>query len=171
MTIRASVILTYLRVHGLAVALILLGAVPAHPSHGSPPPPPPPGHGQVIIRLALAGTRDKAAPEGQIGIQGLELHRAGAAAEGAWVSLPLMWSQFSARELSLAMIWITDAPVLAGDFDQIRLDAGGRSQAPVGLRLASGQRAVLILEVGIQDGPRPGALRLTLKRAQAFPLS
>ena len=69
------------------------------------------------------------------------------------------------------MIWIADAPVPAGEFDQIRLDAGGKSDAPLGLRLATGQRAVLILKVGVQVGARPGSLRLTLKGGQILVLS
>jgi len=168
---RASVIPINLRVPGLALALFLLGPMPAHPTHAPPPPPPPPGHGQVVIRLALGVEGGEAPPAGQIGVQGLELHRAGVAGEGNWVSLPLMWSQFSSRDLSLGMIWIADAPVPAGEFDQIRLDAGGRSQIPLGLRLASGRRAVLILKVGVQAGARPGSLRLTLKGAQILVLS
>ncbi len=163
---RDSVIPINLRVHGLAAVLMLLGSQPVHPSHGTPTPPPPPGHGQVIIRLALGLEGGEAAPEGQIGVQGLALRRAGAAGEGNWVPLPLIWSQFSTRELSLGVIWIADAPVPAGEFDRIRLDAGGKSDAPLGLRLAMGQHAVLILKVGVQVGARQGPLRLTLKGAQ-----
>ena len=154
----------------LAIAAILVSRQAAYPFHGSPPRPPPPGHGQLIVRLAWHPDPGHRMPEGQVGVQAVSLHQRGASAEDGWMILPLISNGFSARELASGPIWIADSPVLEGEFDRIRLEAGGKSQLPIFLGVPSGKRAILILEVGFEAGRAPEPTRLRLKRAQVVGL-
>ena len=154
-----------LQVAALALAILLLGVREGGSSHSTPPPPPPPGHGQLLVRLVLpAGERGRL-PDGQVRVEAIELHRAGTAA-GAWVRLPLVRPEFAPAELLGGQVWVVDVPLPAGEYDQIRVHAGGRSQVPVALSLLAGKWSILSLEVGFQAGPTPPGLRLTLRRAQ-----
>ncbi len=152
-----------LRASALALALLLLGAVEGSASHSTPPPPPPPGHGQLLVRLVLPTGEPGALPDGQVRVEAIELHRAGTAA-GAWVRLPLVRAEFVPAELLGGLVWLVDVPLPAGDFDQVRVSAGGRSQISVALRLISGKWSILSLEASFESGRGQGALRLTVGR-------
>lgn len=165
MSMKRRVTIWRLRASALALALLLLGAVEGSASHSTPPPPPPPGHGQLLVRLVLPAGEPGALPDGQVRVEAIELHRAGTAA-GGWVRLPLVRAEFAPAELLGGQVWLVDVPLPAGEYDQIRVHAGGRSQVPVGLSLTSGKWSILSLEAGFQANPSPPGLRLTLRRAQ-----
>ena len=143
----------------------LLAATSAYPSHSTPPPPPPPGQGQLLVRLVLSAGERGGLPDGQVRMEAIELHRAGAAA-GTWVRLPLVRAEFAPAELLGGQVWVVDLPLPAGEYDQIRVHAGGRSQVPVVLSLISGKWSILSLEVGFQAGPTAPFLRLTLRTSR-----
>jgi hypothetical protein len=96
-------------------------------------------------------------------VEAIELHRAGAAA-GAWVRLPLVRTEFAPAELLGGQVWVVDVPLPAGEYDQIRVHAGGRSQVPVDLSLIPGKWSILSLEAGFVSGRGQGALRLGVSR-------
>ena len=143
----------------------LLAATPAYPSHSTPPPPPPPGHGQLLVRLVLPAGERGGLPDGQVRVEAIELHRAGTAA-GAWVRIPQVRTEFAPAELLGGQVWVADVPLPAGEYDQIRTYAGGRSSLSVALRLIEQRWSILSLEVGFQAGPTPPFLRLTLRSSR-----
>jgi hypothetical protein len=98
-------------------------------------------------------------------VEAIELHRAGTAA-GAWVRLPLVRADFAPAELLGGQVWLVDVPLPAGDFDQVRVSAGGRSQLSTALRLISGKWSILSLEAGFQPGRGQGPPRLTVSQAR-----
>jgi hypothetical protein len=104
-------------------------------------------------------------PEGQARLEAIELHRA-EATPGEWVRLPLVRSEFAPGELLGGQVWVADVPLLAGEFDQVRIHAGGGSQMPVALSLISGKWSILSLEVGFQSERARGTMRITLSRAR-----
>ena len=123
-----------LQVAALALAIILLGVREGGSSHSTPPPPPPPGHGQLLVRLVLPAGERGGLPDGQVRVEAIELHRAGTAA-GAWVRIPQVRTEFAPAELLGGQVWVADVPLPAGEYDQIRTYAGGRSSLSVALRL------------------------------------
>jgi len=152
-----------LQVAALALAIILLGVREGGSSHSTPPPPPPPGHGQLLVRLVLPAGERGGLPYGQVRVEAIELHRVGAAAS-TWVRLPLVRTEFAPAELLGGQVWVVDVPLPAGEYDQIRVQAGGRSQIAVALSLISGKWSILSLEAGFESGRGQGALRLTVSR-------
>jgi len=114
---------------GLVALVIHLAASAVFPSHISPPPPPPPGHGQLLVRLVRPGGEQGRLPEGQVPVEAIGLHRAGAPA-GEWVRLPLIRTEFCPQELLGGQVWVADVLLPAGEYDQIRVHVGGRSQVP-----------------------------------------
>jgi hypothetical protein len=149
----------------LTVGLATWPALPAFASHGTPPPPLPPGQAGVLVRLVWLPGPGEVSPDGQVGLQGIELHRAGAAGADGWVRLPALRPEVSVRELMSGQVWVASAPVAAGEFNQVRLRAGGSSEFPIALRLVQGQWSIVTLYVGFPGGPARGPLRLELKRA------
>jgi hypothetical protein len=98
-------------------------------------------------------------------MEAVELHRAGTAA-GTWVRLPLVRTEFAPAELLGGQVWVADVPLLAGEFDQVRVLAGGGLQMPVALRLISGKWSILTLEVSFQSERGRGTMGITLSRAR-----
>jgi hypothetical protein len=98
-------------------------------------------------------------------VETIELHRAGTPAN-TWVPLPLVRTEFSPAELQGGQVWIVDVPLPAGEFDQVRVSAGGRSQISVALRLLPGKWSILSLEVGFPPGRGQGPPRLTVNQAR-----
>ena len=154
-----------LQVAALALAILLLGVREGRSSDSTPPPPPPPGHGQLLVRLVLPAGERGGLPDGQVRVEAIELHRAGTAA-GAWVRLPLVRTEFAPAELLGGQVWVVDVPLPAGEYDQIRTNAGGRSALSIALRLTEQRWSILSLEVGFQAGPTPPFLRLTLRSSR-----
>ncbi len=156
-----------LRATALALAVHLLDAVEASASHGTPPPPPPPGHGQLLVRIVRPAGESGGLPDGQVGVEVVELHRAGARL-GEWVRLPLVRTKFAPAELQGGQVWLADVPLPAAEYDQVRVETAGRSQIAisVALRLLPGKWSILSLEVGFHSGRGEGALWLTVIRAR-----
>ncbi len=154
-----------LRAIVLALALILLVAVEVSASHSTPPPPPPPGHGQLLVRLVRPADERGGFPDGQVRVEAIELHRTGTAAD-SWVRLPLVRTEFAPAELVGGQVWVVDVPLPVGEFDQIRVNAGGRSALSIALRLIERRWSILSLEVGFQPGATAPFLRLMLRRYQ-----
>ena len=150
---------------GLAVLGLLLGATMAHASHSTPPPPLPDGHAGVVVRLVWLPGPGEPVLDGQVGVETIELHRKGAASGESWVSLPLLRSEFSSKELIGGQVWVANAPVAAGEFDQVRLGSGARSQVSIPMRLVPGQWTIVTLYTAFQKARARGPLRLELKRA------
>lgn len=101
-------------------------------------------------------------------MEAVEIRRADVVASQTWMRLPLVRSEFSARELSEGKVWIVDATVMAGKFDQIQLRAGVGSPLPMALDLPPGGWSIVTLEVGLQATPAAGLLRLELRRAHTL---
>jgi len=156
-----------LRAAALALTLLLLDAVEATASHGTPPPPPPPGHGQLLVRLVRPAGESGGLPDGQVGVEAVELHRAGARLD-EWVRLPLVRTKFAPAELQGGQVWLADVPLPAAEYDQVRVETGGRSQIAISiaLRLLPGKWTILSLEVGFQPGRWQGTLRLTVNQTR-----
>jgi hypothetical protein len=120
----------------------------------------------LLVRLVRPAGERGGFPDGQVRVEGIELHRAGTAAD-TWVPLPLVRAEFAPAELEGGQVWLVDVPLPAGDFDQVRVTAAGKSQVSIALRLVAGKWSILSLEVGFQVNPSPPGLRVTLKRAQS----
>jgi len=149
----------------LAMAAILVCRQAAYPFHGPPPKPPPPGHGQLLVRLVSAPSDQGSMPEGQVRIEGLELHRNGAPPD-TWERLPLLRTEFAPLELMGGQVWLVDVPLPAGEFDQIRMVTGRRSQLNVAVRLLPGKWSILSLEVRFQATRARESPRLVLSGAR-----
>ena len=154
------------RASGFVVAAALIGAAAADASHSTPPPPPPPGHGQVLVRVVRAPSDAAPIPEGEVKLDAVELHRAGAGPEEGWVPLPPLRPAFATVELMGGQVWVANAPVATGQFDRVRMGARGGPAIPLTLHLASGQWTTLTLEVRVQPGLGRGPLSLELRRAR-----
>lgn len=165
MSTQALAMLRHLRAAGLAMAMAFLGTEAAYPFHSTPPPPLPDGHAGVLVRLVWLPGPGEPAPDGQVGIETVDMHRKGAAPGESWVTLPVLRSEFSSRELIGGQVWVASAPVAAGEFDRIRLGAGARSQVSLPLRLVPGQWTIVTLYTAFQRGRARGPMRLELKRA------
>jgi hypothetical protein len=98
-------------------------------------------------------------------VEAIELHRAGTPAN-TWVPLTLVRSEFAPAELEGGPVWLVDVPLPAGEYDRIRVHAGGRSQIAVALSLSSGKWSILSLEVGFPPGRGQGPPRLTVNQAR-----
>ncbi len=119
----------------------------------------------MLVRLVRPAGERGGFPDGQVRVESIELHRAGTAA-GAWVRLALVRAEFAPAELEGGQVWLVDVPLPAGEFDQVRVSAGGRSQISIALRLISGKWSILSLEVGFKSDRGRGTLRLTLSHAR-----
>jgi len=151
------------RAAGLAAAVVLLETGVAYATHSGPPPPPP-GHGQLLVRpTGDAGP----IPKGEVTLEVVELHRAGAAEADGWVRLPLARPTFNATELAGGQVWVTSAPVAAGPFDQVRVGRGRGATIPMALTVIEGQWKILTLDVRVVAGRGP--LQIELRRARAAP--
>lgn len=150
----------------LVIAAIIMGGTEAPAGHGDPPPPPPPGHGKVLVRLVWPRGERTAIPNGQVPLQGVELHRGGAAEREGWTQLPPIRPEFSAQELNGGQVWVADMAVKAGEFDRVRMGGTPESGIPFALRVTDGQWIIVTLEVGFQPGRAGAPLRLELKRAR-----
>jgi hypothetical protein len=104
-------------------------------------------------------------PEGQVRIEGLEVHRNGAALD-AWERLPLLRTEFAPLELLGGPVWLVDVPLPAGEFDRVRMATGRRSQINVALRLLPGKWSILSLEVRFQATKAGESPRLALSGAR-----
>lgn len=165
MSMKRRVTSRQLRAIALALALLLFDAMEGSASHSTPPPPPPPGHGQLLVRLVRPADERGGFPDGQVRVEAIELLRAGTAAD-TWVHLPLVRTEFAPAELRGGQVWLVDVPLPAGEFDQVRVSGGGRSQISVALRLIPGKWSILSLEAGFESGRGRGALRLTVSQAR-----
>ena len=153
-----------LRVAGLAVVVVvLLGTGLALPGHNTPPPPLPEGHGWVLVRLLRTPGEREAVPNGQVPLEAVAVHRAGAGQGEQWVPLPVLRPEFSARELESGQVWLATAAILAGVFDRIRL---GAAEVPIAVRLLPGESIIVSLEVSVEVGRAAGPPRLRLKRVR-----
>jgi len=162
---RRPLMACYLWGGALAVAAILVCLQAAYPFHGPAPKPLPPGHGQLMIRLVGAPSDPGPMPEGQVRIEGLEVHRKGSA-PGTWERLPLLRTEFAPLELLGGQVWLVDVPLPAGEFDQVRMGTGRRSQISVALRLLPGKWSILSLEVRFQATKAGESPRLALSGAR-----
>ena len=151
----------------LAAAAVLLGAAAAYPTHSGAPPPPPPGHGQLLIRLVRPAGDVEAIPGGEVTLETVELHRAGAAEAEGWVRLPLARPTFPATELIDKQVWVTSAPVAAGQYDQVRVGRGRGARLPLALNVVEGQWKILTLDVRVVAGR--STLQIELRRARVAP--
>lgn len=157
-----------LRAAAVVLPVLFLGAEAAYPFHASQAPVPQAGQGQVLIQLEASPGEWKRVPQGRVRVEEVEIRRADMVATQTWMRLPLVRSEFSAREFSEGKVWIVDAMVMAGKFDQIRLRAGVGSPLPVALDVPPGGWSIVTLEVGLQATPAPGLLRLVLRRAHTL---
>ena len=155
------------RASGFAVAVALIGAAAADGSHSTPPPPPPPGHGQILVRVVRSPGDAAPIPEGEVKLDTVELHRAGAGPDEGWVPLPPLRPAFATVELMGGQVWVANAAVAAGQFDRVRMGARGGAPIPLALRLVSGQWTTLTLDVRVIAGRGP--LQIELRRARVAP--
>ncbi len=107
-------------------------------------------------------------PGGEVMLDGVDLHRAGAGLEEGWVRLPPLRPTFSTAELISGQVWVANGPVAAGQFDRIRLAPGRGGTVPLALHVAAGQWTTLSLEVRVQQAPGRGGLHLELRRARTL---
>jgi len=114
------------------------------------------GRGAVSVVYAAGHRFDR---------DGSYLHRTGTAAHD-WMRLSLVRVEFSPRELLGGQVWVADVPLPAGEFDQIRVHAGGWSTLSIALGLIEGRWSILSLEVGFHLSSTASLLRLMLRRAQ-----
>jgi hypothetical protein len=121
-----------------------------------------------LVRVVRSPGDSAAIPEGEVKLDAVELHRAGAGPEEGWVRLPPLRPAFSTAELMGGQVWVANAAVAAGQFDRIRMGPRGGGSIPVALHLASGQWTTLTLEVRVQAGPARGAVHLELRRARVL---
>ena len=157
-----------LQAAGLAVLGVLLVTSVASPFHRAPLPAMPAEYGGMLVRLVWLLGPGEPVPEGRVKIEAVELHRTDVARGESWINLPLLRQELSSRELIGGQVWVVNAPVAAGEFDQVRLRAGVGSQVPIALRLPRGQWNIVTLEVDLQPAPASGLLRLELRRAHTL---